>query len=204
MVTSKSDEVLEFWFGDALTSPDEVGPRVRLWFGQNPEFDSEIKRRFGSLPEKASRGELAAWRGEARAALALVLALDQFPRNLYRRSARAFAFDSLARDVALEMISRGVDKTLHPLHASFLYLPLEHAEDMGLQDRSVQLFTELAARAPAALRPWIEQFAVYARRHRDVIHRFGRFPHRNRVLDRKSSAEEVAYLESGGETFGAA
>lgn len=202
MVTTKPNEILEFWFGDALASLEQVGPRSELWFRQDHEFDRQIQQRFGSLPERAARGELDEWRGEAFSALALVLVLDQFPRNLYRRSARAFECDPLAREVALESIAGGFDEALHPLQALFLYLPLEHAEDIGLQERSVQLFGQLAARAPAALRPRFEQFTNYARRHRDVIHRFGRFPHRNELLDRQPTSEEIAYLESGGDTFG--
>lgn len=202
MATAKADEILEMWFGNDLVSPEKVDRRSALWFGRNDEFDRQIHRRFGALPEQAARGELDAWQGEASSALALVLVLDQFPRNLYRRSARAFGFDSLAREVALESISRGFDDALHPLQASFLYLPLEHAEDLGLQARSVKLFEQLIARAPAALHPRFEQFANYARRHRDVIHRFGRFPHRNALLNRRSTLAEIAYLKSGGETFG--
>jgi uncharacterized protein (DUF924 family) len=202
MVTVKPEEILEFWFGNALTSPEQVGPRSELWFSQNDEFDSQIQHRFDSLPEQAARGELDAWRGEGSSALALVLVLDQFPRNLYRHSARAFEFDPPAREVALESISRGFDEALHPLQAAFLYLPLEHAEDIGLQERSVQLIEQLTARAPAGLRPRFEQFTTYARRHRDVIHRFGRFPHRNGLLNRKSTPAEIVYLESGGDTFG--
>jgi uncharacterized protein (DUF924 family) len=148
------------------------------------------------------RAELDAWRGRASSALALVLVVDQFPRNLYRRSARAFEFDPLAREVALESIARGFGEALHPLQASFLYLPLEHAEDIELQERSVRLFEALAARAPDALRARFEQSADYARRHREVIRRFGRFPHRNALLDRQSTPEEIAYLEGGGDTFG--
>jgi len=202
METTKPDEILEFWFGDALASPEQVDLRSKLWFSRNDAFDRQIQQHFGSLPERAARGGLDEWRGKAFSALALVLVLDQFPRNLYRRSARAFEFDPLAREIALESIAGGFDRVLHPVQASFLYLPLEHAEDIGLQERSVQLFEQLAARAPAALRPRFEQFTDYARRHRDVIHRFGRFPHRNELLDRQPTSEEVAYLESGGDTFG--
>jgi uncharacterized protein (DUF924 family) len=196
------DEILDFWFGDALASPEQLDTRSELWFSQNDEFDRQVRRRFGSLPEQAMRAELNAWRGEASSALALVLVVDQFPRNLYRRSARAFEFDPLAREVALESIAGGFDEVLHPLQASFLYLPLEHAEDIGLQERSVQLFEGLAARAPVALRPRFERFSDYARRHRDVIRLFGRFPHRNELLDRQPTPAEIAYLEAGGDTFG--
>jgi uncharacterized protein (DUF924 family) len=201
-MAAEADEILDFWFGDALASPEQADLRSALWFGQDDDFDRQIRQRFGALPERAMRAELDAWRGRASSALALVLVVDQFPRNLYRRSARAFAFDPLARDVALESIARGFDEILHPLQASFLYLPLEHAEDIELQQRSVRLFEALAVRAPFALRARFEQFEDYAQRHREVIRRFGRFPHRNALLGRQSSPEEIAYLEAGGDTFG--
>ncbi len=201
-MTTNSKEIVDFWFGNALTTPEEYGPRAILWFSQNDDFDRDIQIRFGSLSEQAARGKLDAWRKEASSALALVLVLDQFPRNLYRSSARAFEFDPLARDMALEAVSSGFDKALHPLQAVFLYLPLEHAEDIELQNRSVQLFTQLAAEAPSELRTKLELFTSFAQRHHDVINRFGRFPHRNEVLDRHSTPAEIAYLESGGDTFG--
>jgi uncharacterized protein (DUF924 family) len=201
-VVVKPAEILEFWFGDALVSADLAKTRAKLWFSRNDEFDREIERRFGLLPESAAHGELDAWREDASSALALVLVLDQFPRNLFRKSPRAFAFDSLAREVALEAISRKFDEALPPLQASFLYLPLEHAEDIELQERSVQLFERLFARAPADLHDLFGSFADYARRHRDIVRRFGRFAHRNDVLGRPSTPEEAAYLESGGDRFG--
>lgn len=201
MVT-KPTEVIEFWFGDALVSAEQAKLRAKLWFSRNDEFDREIERRFGSLPESAARGELDAWRGDASSTLALVLVLDQFPRNLFRKSPRAFAFDPLARNVALGAISCEFDKSLHPLQSSFLYLPLEHAEEIELQERSVQLFEQLFARAQVDLHDLFGSFADYARRHRDIVRRFGRFPHRNEVLDRPSTPEEIGYLESGGDRFG--
>ena len=194
-------EILEFWFGDALGSPEALGPRSQLWFTRNDDFDRQIENRFGALPDRATRAELDEWRAEASSALALVLVLDQFPRNLYRDSVRAFEFDPLGREIAIEAISRGFDQVLHPLQSVFLYLPLEHAEDIALQERSVQLFEQLAENAPAALRPNFDQFTAYARRHRDVIRDFGRFPHRNELLGRKPTPAEAAYLESGGDTF---
>lgn len=195
-------DVLNFWFDDALASPERAGERVKLWFGKNDEFDHEIRRRFGTLPQLAAQRALNAWRGTAHGALAFVLVVDQFPRNLYRHSARAFEFDALARETAHEAISLGFDNDLPPLQASFLYLPLEHAEDIDLQERSVTLFERLIPRAHRELTASFEGFADYARRHRDVIRRFGRFPHRNAILGRKSTPEEIAYLESGGDRFG--
>ena len=201
-VVVKPTEILEFWFGGALGSAEQAEARATLWFSRDNDFDREIDRRFGSLPASAARGELDAWRGEGTSALALVIVLDQFPRNLFRKSPVSFEFDPLAREVALAAIARAFDEALHPLHASFLYLPLEHAEDIGLQQRSVRLFEALITRAPPELRALFENFASYARRHRDLIRRFGRFPHRNEMLARPSTPEEVAYLESGGDRFG--
>lgn len=203
MATGGADpsDVIDFWFADALSSAERAEARVKLWFSKNGDFDRAIAHRFGSLPESAARGELNAWRGEAASALALVIVLDQFPRNLFRQSPRAFDSDPLAREVALAAISREFDLALHPLHASFLYLPLEHAEDIDLQEQSVRLFERLHARAPIELRSMFESFASYARWHRDVIHRFGRFPHRNEVLHRPSTPAETTYLESAAATF---
>jgi uncharacterized protein (DUF924 family) len=202
MTIANPDDILAFWFGDALAAPEQVSERVELWFRKNDAFDREVARRFGSLPELAAQGALAPWRGKPSSALALVLVLDQFPRNLYRGSARAFEFDPFALGVTLDAIARGFDSALHPLQASFFYLPLEHAEDAEQQERAVELFEQLTARAPAELRSMFENFTSYARRHREVIRRFGRFPHRNAILNRPSTATETAYLESGGDRFG--
>lgn len=196
-----SEQVLRFWFGDSLESPEAVQKRAKLWFAPDLDFDRQIERAFASLPGRAREGALDAWEGEPRSALALVLVLDQFPRNLFRGSAAAFEFDAQALDVALRAVERGLDEALHPLEATFLYLPFEHAEDEALQDRCVALFRNLLERAPAPLNAQFVQFLAYAERHQAVIARFGRFPHRNAVLGRPSSAEEKAYLKEGGESF---
>jgi len=203
-VSAVSEEVLHFWFGDSLDSLDAMATRRELWFAQRDAFDRSIEARFGSLPHRAFRGEFDGWSQEARPALALVLILDQFPRNLYRGSPRAFESDSKACEIAVFVVEAGLDRELHPVEASFLYLPLEHSEDLVVQDRSVELFEKLVSRAPVDLQPMFDQFLAYAIRHREVIRQFGRFPHRNAVLQRHSTPEEVAYLESGGETFGGA
>ena len=134
------------------------------------------------------------WPGTA-GLLAQTLVLDQFPRNLFRGQARAFAGDAQARAIALQLIDSGAHLALHPLQRWFVYLPLEHAEDLALQERSVALFSALAADAGMA------DALDYAERHRDVIHRFGRFPHRNAALGRASTAEELAYLATPGSGF---
>lgn len=196
------EEILSFWFGNALDVPEAARDRAKLWFGQSDAFDEEIRKRFGDLPERAGRGEFEAWRSAPRSAVALVLLLDQFPRNLFRDSARAFDFDGKARGVALDGIAAAFDQKLDPLEALFLYLPLEHAEDLDLQDRAVDLCEKLCRRARESTKAQFEEFAGYAREHRDVIKRFGRFPHRNAVLGRESTSEESACLASGAWKFG--
>lgn len=195
------ETILDFWFGTDFGSVEGYEARRALWFAQCDDFDREIADRFAELPERARRGELDSWVEAERSALALVLSLDQFPRNLHRGDARAFAYDARALDVALQAIDRGFDQSLHPVQAAFLYLPLEHAEDLALQERCVALLEQLMVRAPGLLQPGLRKSVAYAERHRDVIARFGRFPHRNVVLGRRSSSEERAYLEAGGETF---
>lgn len=153
------------------------------------------------MPDRAARGALDDWQTEPRSTLALVLVLDQFPRNLFRARPKAFSFDPLARDTALTAIERQFDQALHPVEASFLYLPLEHAEDRVLQDRCVSLFDQLVARADDGCRAQLEVFAGFARSHREVIRRFGRFPHRNEILGRRCTEEEAAYLAGGGQRF---
>lgn len=201
-MTELVQRILDFWFAGALDSAEALDRRAKLWFSATETFDREIRDAFGSLPERTLGGEFDAWTEDARPALGLVLILDQFPRNLFRGTAQAFRFDAKGREVALSSLEAGFDGELHPLEAAFLYLPLEHAEDLSLQYRAVELFEQLVERASPAFRPRFEEFASYARRHREVIRRFGRFPHRNTMLGRLSTAEEMSYFESGGDTFG--
>ena len=200
-MTTTADAVLRAWFGDDLESPEAVDDRSRLWFASDPNFDELIRERFGMLPERAKRGELSGWAAAARSTLALVLVLDQFPRNLYRNSARSWAYDAAALNLSREALAREVDIQVHPLEAVFLYLPFEHVEDRAVQAESVSLFRSLVDRAPPRLSDRFEAFVEYAERHQRVIERFGRFPHRNEILGRQSTVEELEYLESGGERF---
>jgi uncharacterized protein (DUF924 family) len=173
----KPADVVEFWV--------EAGPR--RWFTKNDHFDAEISRRFEALHHSAARRELDGWAGEADGALALLLLLDQFPRNMFRGSAHAFATDPLARHVARAAIDAGFDRAVDPALRNFFYLPFEHSEALADQDRSVAL----CADSNESDRHW-------AMLHRDIIQRFGRFPHRNAELGRESTAEEAAFLLSGG------
>ncbi|NNL66131.1 MAG: DUF924 domain-containing protein [Myxococcales bacterium] len=191
----------DVWFRDEFDDPQAVGERAKLWFSSNASFDALLSKRFGDLPDRALAGELAAWCEQPRSSLALVLALDQLPRNLFRDTPRAFAYDSAALEATRSALVRGVDEDLHPVEACFLYLPLEHAEDADAQAESVVRFRALLTRAPAGLREQFESFLGFAERHAAVIERFGRFPHRNRILGRTSTPEEAHYLAEGGETF---
>lgn len=169
------DDILEFWF-----APD-VKDR---WWDKDPKFDQTIRDRFLDLHEAACNGDCADWTETARGCLALVLLLDQFPRNMFRDTARAFATDADARAITNKALAAGLDDSLPPDQRMFLYIPLEHSEDMADQDRSVALMAGLGN----------PQTDDYAKAHRELIARFGRFPHRNAVLGRTSTPEEEIYL----------
>jgi uncharacterized protein (DUF924 family) len=159
------------------------------WFRKDPAFDAEIRRRFGELHERATRGELDAWSASPEPLLALVVILDQFSRNLYRNDPRAFASDVRARDLTLAAIARGDDLGLLPVQRQFLYLPLEHSEEVADQDRAVELFHSLESfEETRGLTAWAEK-------HRAIVQRFGRFPHRNAILGRASTPDEVEFLK---------
>jgi uncharacterized protein (DUF924 family) len=192
------EDVLTFWFGPPGSPPLANAKR---WFERDAAFDTEIATRFGELVKRAGAGELEAWRDTPTGALALVIVLDQFSRNLHRDSALAFANDPAARDVAKDVRARSLDRALPPVLRAFLYLPYEHAEDPALQEESVALFAELRAEAPPELAEYLDETLDYARRHRDVIARFGRFPHRNRALGRASTPAEIEFLEQPGSSF---
>ncbi|TLM79156.1 DUF924 family protein [Microbulbifer harenosus] len=193
-------EILKFWFGtDQLEEPvDEV--HQRRWFTRDEAFDQEIEERFGQLVESAIAGELHDWRESLAGELALVLVCDQFPRNIYRGTARAFAGDPLALEVALAVIERGDDTQLGLCQRAFLGMPLEHSESGYIQVRSVDYFNRLrmdyvdgASGAAQA-----ESFYQFAVAHQRVIDEFGRYPHRNASLGRESSTAEQEWLDQGG------
>lgn len=192
--------VLDFWFGALDRQGMPSSATMRRWFKSDPAFDDEIRRRFGRDLQRI--GQCREWRATAAGTLALVIVADQFSRNVYRGTARAFARDPFARELSLHAVDSGLERELRPIERMFLYLPLEHAEDRALQDRSVACFRRLADEVPAALRGRFEEFVRFAEGHREVIARFGRFPHRNAVLGRASTAAEAAWLESGGPAWG--
>ena len=186
-------EVLLFWFG----SIDGQGDSPRsAWFIKDPDLDDSIRLRFGAQVESALAGGLADWADTPPGALARLLLLDQFTRNLFRGSPRTFAGDAQALDLARRMVAAGADQQLPALRRVFVYLPFEHAEDAAAQAESLRLFAALAAQDPS-----LAHFDDYARRHAVVIQRYGRFPHRNAVLGRNSTPEELDYLSQPGAGF---
>jgi uncharacterized protein (DUF924 family) len=195
------DEILSYWFGDEQDSARVSAEKSKLWWRKSPETDSTIRARFGEAHARAARGELDDWCRTPRGSLALVIRLDQFSRNLHRDDARAFAADEKARTIALEALERGDAEKLRPVERVFLYMPLVHSEHLAHQERAVELFEKLLDDASPEVRSAFEPNAKYARAHRDIVARFGRFPHRNSVLGRDSTAEEVEFLKQPGSSF---
>ncbi|MDE0661970.1 MAG: DUF924 domain-containing protein [Gammaproteobacteria bacterium] len=191
-------EVLGFWLGPAPDDLEAVTLASKRWYIADDGFDAEIRDRFGDAIKQAQQGLFADWVETPEGALALVILLDQFPRNAYRGTADAFAGDPVALAVAGRAVERGFDRDLACPGRAFLYHPFEHSEDSEDQERSVRLFETLAAQAPEEWREFAADFVPYAHAHREVIARFGRFPHRNATLGRADTTEERAYLDGGG------
>lgn len=195
------DTIHAFWFGPHADDAEVIARQSALWWRKQAAVDAAIGQRFSPMVQQAAFGQLDTWLGGLRGRLALVLLTDQFPRNIWRGSAAAFAFDTLARRWAKEAIQLGLDLEARPVERLFLYLPLEHSEDLADQRESVRLFDALAGSVPSALRPGFDGYVDFARRHLDIIERFGRFPHRNAALGRATTAEEAAFLRQPGSSF---
>jgi uncharacterized protein (DUF924 family) len=193
-MANEAQDVLDFWFGPI--GSEAFGTQRKLWFTKDDAFDRLVAERFGATIEKTLRGELDAWAESASTALARVLVLDQFTRNAFRGGPRAFAGDAQALAAASAMVGSRQDEALPPFMREFVYMPFEHAEGLAMQDESVRLFSRLATAAPE-----LADMLDYARRHRAVIERFGRFPRRNAILGRASTAEELAYIARPGSSF---
>ena len=195
-------EVLDFWFADTLTNPDSLAGRRAIWFMGGPDIDQLITEKFGTLPDAALAGELQYWTTDTRNTLALVLVLDQFPRNIYRNTARAYHYDAAGLNLAVNIIDHDLNLSLHPIEQSFLFLPLEHSEAIEDQTRAVQLYETLTTQSSGPYLESSKNSLDYAKRHCDIIRRFGRFPHRNAILGRDSTEAEMDFLAAGGDTFG--
>jgi len=193
--------LLDWWFGTGTTAAEVAAARSALWFGKQDSQDVDARERFAGLVEQALAGELADWADSPQGWLALILLLDQLPRMIFRDSPQAFAGDGLARQLVLDGLDEEQEEALAPLQRVFVYLVLEHAEDLLLQDEAVRRFTRLLSVAAPAERALYADYLDYAERHRQVIVRFARFPHRNAVLGRPSTAEELAFLREPGSRF---
>lgn len=189
------DRVLQFWLEPKPQTPEAIAAKGALWFGGTVEQDRQIRVQFGHLVEQARNGELTEWTDRPRGRLALIILIDQFSRNVYRGNPQAFSADARALQLAIEGYDAGAFTQFDSLEQIFAYLPFSHAEDLAMQKRAVELAQRAALSAPEMWRDMLFSAVDYARKHLDVIARFGRFPHRNIVLGRVNTAEESAYLD---------
>jgi len=198
----RAQEVLDFWFGPDPLSPAHFTERLHLWFGGDDppeviaERDALVASRFKPLMDEAASGALDHWAGSPHRLLALVLLLDQFPRHVYRGRARAYAQDSRALAFTLHALTTGGDATLSPAERLFLYLPLQHAESAAMQEESISAYRRLLADAPEQHKKLFQSVLDFALQHQEVVARFGRFPHRNAALSRRSTPEEAGFLST--------
>lgn len=195
------DTIRAFWFGPLTGDAAVARTQARLWWKKDARTDAMIRARFEALPARAAAGGLNGWLTSPVGRLALILVTDQFPRNMYRGTPRAFAYDRLARAWCVAGLERGDDRALRPIERAFFYMPLEHSESLDDQQRAVALFRALADNAAPAHRAVFDDLLDYAVRHRDIIARFGRFPHRNSILGRPSSDAELTFLREKGSSF---
>jgi uncharacterized protein (DUF924 family) len=187
---ARAEEILDFWFG--REGEPGYGEFREAWFRKDPEFDQRVRDSFEALHEAAASGELDGWKEEARSCLALVILLDQFPRNMFRGDPRSYATDHKAQETAEHAVDRALDRELPEFQRMFLYMPFMHSENLEHQRRSVELFRVLGGEDDAT---------GYAVAHMEIIERFGRFPHRNEVLGRRTTPEEAEFLTQPGSSF---
>jgi uncharacterized protein (DUF924 family) len=190
---SQAEKILDFWFGQP--GQEIYGKPRQIWFAKKPEFDLEVRSRFLSDYEQAAAGNLDEWKDSPLSCLALILLLDQFPRNMFRGTAQAFATDWQALSTAQYAVAQAYDRKLLPVQRWFIYCPFEHSENLEHQNQAVALFGQLGDDPDSA------DTINYAIRHREVILRFGRFPHRNEILGRVSTPEEEEFLQQPGSSF---
>ena len=203
----RANDILEYWFGTGDWTPERLKERTAFWFGGDGPAataarDIDVRTRLEPLLERASRGEFASWASSPKRRLALIILFDQVPRNAYRGTRAAFAFDREALALTVEGLQLAADAALDPIERIFFYLPLEHAESSEAQDAAIGAFERLVAESPPDLREYCAYTAGYAHKHRDLIAMFGRFPHRNAMLKRESTPEELAWLAAHPNYFG--
>ena len=199
---ARIDAILLFWFKEQELSGPQIDRRMDIWFGTDPVLDHEIEKEFGDDVAAASEGRLDHWAEDPHGRLALILLIDQFRRNIYRNSAEAFSMDKLALKLCVEGAMEKKDIGLTPLQRIFFYMPLQHAESRKVQEKSVNLYNRLAEAVSPTYRETLLTVAQFAELHRDIIDQFGRFPHRNKLLNRDNTPEEDEYLTTDSPDFG--
>lgn len=196
----QAEQVLEFWFGQAEDCDQYLQQQNKKWFSS--ALDDQIQQRFGELTQHAVAGQLNHWSEQPRTRLALILILDQFSRNLFRGTPQAFAQDPHALDLCLNGLDHNMTNGFKIAERAFFKMPLQHSENLEIQERSVREFAALRDQAPEAAQKQAEGYYRFAVLHRDIVKKFGRFPHRNQILGRVSTEEEKTYMAEGGQTFG--
>jgi uncharacterized protein (DUF924 family) len=196
------DAILSFWFKEQALSAPQIDRRMEIWFSEDPIFDHEIKKEFADEVAKASEGELDHWAHNPLGRLALIILIDQFRRNINRGTPNAFSQDKLALKLCVQGAMEKKDQGLTPIQKVFFYMPLQHAESRKVQAKSVELYSRLAESVSPTLRETFMTVAQFAELHKDIIDRFGRFPHRNKLLNRENTREEDEYLAGDSPNFG--
>ena len=198
------EDVLTFWFKEHALSAPQIDRRMDIWFGSDPVFDLEITKEFSNDVELASAGKLDYWAESPRGRLALIIMIDQFRRNIHRNTAQAFSKDTVALKYCVEGAMQKHEQDLAPIEKVFFYMPLQHAESQKVQAKSVRLYKRLVTSSSPTYRETFETVLQFAELHKDIIDQFGRFPHRNTLLNRENTAEEDEYLSVDSPNFGQA
>lgn len=199
-MNSEARKVLNFWFGEVKDNV-AVPQKSSNWYKKDPKFDLEIKTHFEPLVKKAATSKLDHWLESPKEVLAFVILLDQFCRNLHRNSPKAFEHDEIALDATKNALERNYHQELFLIERQFLYMPLMHSEEISDQKKCCELFRELVNQSEGELNSFFKNALQYADRHKEIIERFGRFPHRNEVLGRKSTKEETEFLKEPNSSF---
>ena len=198
----KQDQILSFWFGKLSEENRWSEEKSQLWFSSSEELDREIQNAFGEDITHAASGAYSDWEKTPRGRLALILLLDQFPRNIFRGTPQAYQFDALAQKLSLEGIAHGQDQELYPIERQFFYLPLMHAESLALQLISLLVFQKLTQEVAPSIREYFLLAEGYAKRHFETVKTYGRFPHRNAILERPNTEAESVYLAKSSDAYG--
>lgn len=201
---SSIHDILQFWFGAhhaTATASKIAAEKTELWWSKNAQLDAQITVNFAATSEAIAAGKRTHWAESPDGLLALILCTDQFPRNMYRDTPRAFAYDSLALNYAKTCVKSAAAEQLNPIQRVFVYLPFEHSEDLADQQKSLALYQTLADNAASDEAELFNNYLNFARKHFDIIQRFARFPHRNQILGRPSSAQEQSFLKQPGSSF---